>query len=382
MEDFSYKFFNTAATAWEAMKQEILGAKKSIYWEIYTLVDDAVGRPFIDLLCAKAKAGLDVKLVADAIGSFYLSKPAKQKLKSAGVKFLIFHSLKPDLALQNWWRKIWHRTHRKVLIIDEAIVFIGGVNVSAAAADWYDLHLRLSGKIVLPILSGFAQTYIRAGGDKKEVAHLLASRVSMDGTRHDSAKSKLFAGLDDLREKINFIFHSPLQTAIKSPFKTFYKQALDTAKEKFNLLTPYYVPGRQFLELVSRAKRRGVKVNIIMPWKTDIRLMQYMAQMFYGISAKAGAAFYFLKKMNHGKAVSVDNTLGMVGSANLTPRSLYVNHEAGVTFSHESMVEELNHILDDWKDEAVPMADFGFGNKQGWYRRFKDWWLNKLKDYV
>lgn len=368
MEDFSYKFFNTTTSAWEAMKQEILIAKKSVYWEVYTLVDDAAGRPFVDLLCAKAKAGLDVKLIVDAIGSFYLSKPARQKLKSAGVKFLTFHSLKPDLALQNWWRKIWHRTHRKVLIIDEATVFIGGVNVSMAAADWYDLHLRLSGKIVLPILSGFAQTYIRAGGDKKEVAHLL--------------RPKLFFGLDDLREKINFIFHSPLQTVRKSPFKTFYKQALETAKEKFNLLTPYYVPDRQFLELVSRAKRRGVKVNIIMPWKTDIRLMQYMAQMFYGISAKAGAAFYFLKKMNHGKAVSVDNTLGMVGSANLTPRSFYLNHEAGVTFSHAPMVEELNHILDDWKDEAASLADFGFNNKRGWYRRFKDWWLHKLKNYV
>ncbi|MEK7131795.1 MAG: phospholipase D-like domain-containing protein, partial [Patescibacteria group bacterium] len=187
---------------------------------------------------------------------------------------------------------------------------------------------------------------------------------------------------NDLREKVNFIFHAPAYATNRSPFKSFYKQALDTAKDSFNLLTPYYVPDRQFLALVSRAKRRGVKVNIIMPWKTDIRLMQYMAGLFYGISAKAGAAFYFLKKMNHGKAVSVDNNLGMVGSANLTPRSFYVNQEAGVTFSHEQMVAELNHILDDWKDEAVSLTDLGLGNKRGWYGRFKDWWLHKLHDYV
>ena len=368
MEDFSYKFFNTTASAWEAMKQGILDAKKSIYWEIYTLVDDAVGQPFIDLLCAKAKAGLDVKLVADAIGSFYLSKLAMQKLKSAGVSFLIFHSLKPDLALQNWWRKIWHRTHRKVLIIDEELVFIGGVNVSMVATGWDDLHVKISGKIVRPLLFGFAKSYIRAGGDKKDVEHFL--------------HPKLFTGLDNLREKVNFIFHAPIPAVKTSPFRRFYIRALETAKESFNLLTPYYVPDRQFLSLVSRAKRRGVKVNIIMPWKTDIRLMQYMAQMFYGISAKAGAAFYFLKKMNHGKAVSSDNTIGLVSSANLTPRSFYINQEAGVAFSHEKMVEELNHILDDWKDHAAPMSDFGFGNKRGWYRRFKDWWLHKLRDYV
>lgn len=360
-----------------------MDARKSIYWEIYTLMDDAAGQPFLDLLGAKARAGLDVKLVIDAIGSFYLSKEAIRKLKDAGVNVLTFHSLKPDLALHNWWRKIWRRTHRKVLIIDEEVVFIGGVNVSAAAADWYDLHVKISGKIVRPLLFGFAKSYIRAGGDKKDVEHFLASRVSMDGTRHDSVESKLFAGLDNFREKVNFILHTPVP-AVKtiSPFRRFYMQAIETAKESFNLLTPYYVPDRQFLSLVSRAKRRGVKINIIMPWKTDIRLMQYMAQMFYGISAKAGAAFYFLKKMNHGKAVSSDNKIGLVGSANLTPRSFNLNQEAGVIFSHEQMVEDLNHILDDWKSEAAPMADFGFGHKRGWYRRFKDWWLNKIKDYV
>ena len=368
MEDFSYKFYNTTVSAWEAMRQEIAAAAKSVYWEVFTLLDDKAGRPFIDLLIAKAQAGLDVKLITDAIGSFSLSREAVTRLKNSGVKFFTFNRLRPDFSAQNWWRRIWHRTHRKVLIIDEKLAFIGGVNVSQESMDWYDLHLKLTGKIVLPILAGFAENYIRAGGDKKEVERLLRPKIPLD--------------LDAAREKINFIFHSPLGVAKRSPFKKFYSQALDTAKEQFSLLSPYYVPDKQFLSLVSRAKRRGVKVNILIPWKTDVRLMQYIAQMFYGISAKAGAAFHFLKKMNHGKAVSVDNTLGMVGSANLTPRSFYINHEAGVTFSREQMVEELNQILDEWKNDAVPLADFGFGHKRGWYGRFKDWWLHKLRDYV
>lgn len=376
--EFSYKFYNTTIDAWAGMRQAILDAKKSIYWEIYTLTDDLAGKPFIELLCEKAKAGLDVKLIIDAIGSFNLSKEAIGRLKGSGVKFLTFNNLRPDFVIQNWWRRVWHRTHRKVLIIDEELVFIGGVNVSQFASEWYDLHLKLSGKIARPILFGFAKSYIRAGGDKKDVEHLLHPKLTRSVILSEA--KDLF--LNDFKEKVNFIFHSPLHTAKRSPFKKFHTQALDTAKENFNLLTPYYVPDRQFLALVSRAKRRGVKVNIILPWKSDIRLMQYMAAMFYGISSKAGAAFYFLKKMNHGKALSVDDNLGMVGSANLTPRSFYINQEAGVTFSHEQMVEDLNHILDDWKNEAVPFADFGFGNKRGWYGRFKDWWLNKLRDYV
>lgn len=361
--DFTYKFYNTTFSAWEGMRQAISDAKNSIYWEIFTLTDDLAGKPFLDLLCEKAKAGLDVKLITDAIGSFYLSKEAIAHLKNSGVKFLNFNHLRPDFAVQNWLRRVWHRTHRKVLVVDQELAFIGGVNISEESRDWNDLHLKLTGKIVGPILSGFARSYIRAGGEEKEVEHLLS-------------------GMGDFQEKIKFIVNSPTRFIKKSPFKIFYKQALGAAKENFNLLTPYYVPDRQFLDLVTRAKERGVKVNIILPWKTDMRIMQRMAEIFYGVSAKAGAAFYFLKKMNHGKAVSVDNVMGMVGSANLTPRSFYINSEAGVTFTHQQMVEDLNGILEEWKNESVPLTDFGFGNKRGWYGRFKDWWLHKLRDYV
>ncbi len=253
-------------------------------------------------------------------------------------------------------------------MVDQELAFIGGVNISDESVDWNDLHLKLTGKIVRHILSAFAGSYVRAGGEKREVEHI--------------AQPNLLSGLADLQEKISFIFNAPVRFIRKSPFKTFYKEALDTAQESFNLLTPYYVPDKEFLEQVASAKKRGVKVNIILPWKTDMPFLQRMAELFYGVSAKAGAAFYFLKKMNHGKAVSVDNKLGMVGSANLTARSFYVDSEAGVTFTDEQMVGDLNNILEIWKNEAVPMTEFSIDSKRGWCGRFKDWWMRKLRDYV
>src|SRR3989344_3945612 len=134
--EFTYKFYNTTALAWEGMRQAILVAKTSIYWEVFTLRDDLAGKPFIDLLCEKAKGGLDVKLITDAIGSFYLSKESISRLKNSGVKFFMFNNLRPELALQNWWRRVWHRPPRKVLIVDKEIAFIGGVNVAQHAASW------------------------------------------------------------------------------------------------------------------------------------------------------------------------------------------------------------------------------------------------------
>lgn len=366
--EFSYKFYTTTSSAWEGMKEAIVSAQKSIYWEIFTFIDDLAGQPFVDLLCVKAQAGLDVKIIADAFGSFALSKESIFRLKASGVTFLLFNNFAPEFSIRHWMRRIWHRTHRKVLIVDREIVFIGGVNVAQFSASWHDLHVRITGRIVLPILAGFARAYIRAGGAKKDVGDMLRPQV--------------LPPLHLVREKIQFILHSPIQYTLKSPFKTFYKQALNNAKEKFNLLTPYYVPDKNFLHLVAKAKNRGVNINIIMPWRTDEKIMRYFASMFYGISAKAGAVFYFLKKMNHGKAVSVDNTLGMIGSANLTPRSFYINHEAGIVFSEEQMVDDLNAILDEWKSEAVPLSELGLYNKKSWSKKFKDWWMNKFKDYV
>jgi cardiolipin synthase len=366
--EFSYKFYNTTTLAWEGMSQAILSAKTSVYWEIFAFIDDVAGNPFIDLLCTKARAGLDVKLVIDSFGSFYLSQKAVTRLKDSGAKVLFFNKLRPGFSLRNWWRRIWHRTHRKILIIDKEIAFIGGVNIVASSAKWQDLHLKLTGKIVRPLLFTFARAYIRAGGSKKEVQELL--------------HSKLIPNLNNFKEKIKLILHSPLRATTKSPFKDFYKQALGNAKKNFTLLTPYYVPDKHFLDLIRKAHDRGVRINIVTPWKTDEPIIRYLAGMLFGVSAKAGAVFYFLRQMNHGKAVIVDDTLGMVGSANLTPRSFYINHEVSVTFSDKKMVDELNQIFTELKKDAVVLPDLGLGHAIGWYRKFKDWWMSKLRDYV
>ena len=308
----SYKFYNTTVSAWEAMYKSVLGAQKSVYWEIYMLIDDQVGKRFVDILCQKAAQGVDVKIIVDAVGSFSLSSAATSSLKLAGVKLLVFNQLYPDLRIKNWLRRVWQRTHCKILIIDEEEAFIGGVNVEFTSQEWDDLHLKLSGKVVRPLLRHFAKTYIRAGGAKKEVRHLL--------------HPKIIKGLGQFRENIKFILQSPFYIHGRSPFRRFYIQAIGMAKESLNLLTPYYAPDFKFLELISKAKRRGVKVNVILPLRPDIKLMEYMAKAFYGISTRAGIAFYFLRRMNHGKAVSVDDKIGMIGREKVLRLYNWGNH--------------------------------------------------------
>ncbi|MFH1292267.1 MAG: phosphatidylserine/phosphatidylglycerophosphate/cardiolipin synthase family protein [bacterium] len=364
---FSYQFYSSTITAWQAMYQAVLGAYKSVYWEIYTFIDDEAGNRFIDLLCDKATQGVDVKIIIDAVGSYSLSQLAICRLKNAGVEVLVFNKLSLDFSLKKWWSRIWLRTHCKILIIDEEIAFVGGVNVQHHTEEWDDLHLRLTGRVTRPLSRYFAKKYIRCGGRRKNVRHLM--------------HPKLTKGIGEFRDRIRFIMHSPLHSYQRSPFRGFYRHALSIAKQSFTLLTPYYSPDPKFLELIYRARKRGAKVNIIMPYKSDLRLMQYMARAFYGISKKAGATFYFLNRMNHGKAISVDNKIGMVGSSNFTPRSSFINHEANVAFTDQDMVDELNDILSGWQSQADPLLELDF-KRQGWFKRFKSWWASQLKDYV
>jgi len=365
--DFSYHFYSSTISTWEAMYQDLLGATKSIYWEIYTFVDDKAGNRFVDLLCEKAKQGVDVKIIIDAFGSFALSGISINRLRSCGVEVLIFNKLNLELNLRQWWSRIWMRTHCKILTIDEEVAFIGGVNVQSSMEQWDDIHLRLGGKVIRPLLRHFARKYISVGGKRKKVKHLL--------------HPKLTHQVGELKEKIKFLVNSPRKYYGRSPIRKFYSTALSTAKESFNLLTPYYAPDRKFLELIFKASKRGVKVNIILPFKNDIKLMNYMARAFYGLSKKAGASFYFLKHMNHGKALTVDNKIGMVGSANLTNRSYFMNHEANVVFQEQNMVEELNHMLDNWKEKADPELEKDFEDKSV-IRRVKNWWAYRFKNHV
>ena len=348
------------------MHQALLAATKSIYWEVYIFVDDAAGARFVDILCEKAKGGVEVKLILDRLGSFALSSLALARLTGAGVEVRWYNALYPEWRLGRWFGRIWRRNHRKVLIIDEEVAFVGGVNVSAEFGEWYDLYLRLTGRIVRPLVRGFARSYVRTGGERSKVRHLL--------------HPKLTVGVDELRKKFNFIINSPLYGQ-QSSVQRLFRQGLAMAKESFNLLTPYYVPDRHFLDLISKARARGVKVNILLPVRTDYKLMEWIARAYYGLTHKAGANIYLLERMNHGKALTIDDKAGFVGSANFTPRSFFANEETGVYFNDDQMVGDLNAILDDWKEEAEPL-EVERWSKRGWGSKFKEWLGKKFEKYV
>jgi cardiolipin synthase len=364
--DFSHKFYRTTSEALSAMHEAILAAQKSIYWEIYSLIDDTVGRSFIDILCQKAQAGLEVKIIVDAIGSYELSRLSISRLRNAGVDVVFYHSLLPGKSKSTWFRSIWHRNHRKILVVDKEVVFIGGVNVAAIYSQWDDLHVRLSGKVVSPLLRAFAKSYIRSGGDKKNVRHLLRSSFRKDW--------------DEFKNRCKFILHSPFNLK-KTSVKKIFINGLSKAQVKFNLLTPYFSPDRNFFKLISKAKNRGVEVNLFLPLRSDYRVLAWIADFYARWARRAGASVFFSRKMNHGKAMTVDSHTGFIGSVNFTPRSFYYNEESGILFKDESMVKELNSIFEDLRANSIQLNEENH-SPATWRTKFKDWCSKQMGDWI
>ena len=161
----------------------------------------------------------------------------------------------------------------------------------------------------------------------------------------------------------------------------FFFNAMEAAKTSVTLLTPYYVPNRDFLRLLERATRRGIRIDLLVPARSDIQLMDILAQKYFQKVHEMGVNIYLSDQMNHSKAMVVDDNMGMVGSVNLTKRSFDINEEVGAYFTNVDMVNDLNKILSGWKEKAQPFALVKL-HARGWWWRFKAWWADRIEKYV
>jgi len=358
MLNSDYEIYSTSQLAWDAMYQAIFSAQKSVYWELYIFLDDAEGGRFFDLLEQKSRAGLDVKLVVDAIGSFWLSRRRVESLHAAGVEVLFFSERKK--RYRGWWKQLISRTHRKILIIDEAIGFIGGVNVDQRMKDWLDIQVRVEGKIVHSLLRSFAKSYIICGGNKKNVRKFLRFRFRV---RDDEA---------------NLVIDEP--SGGKSAVRKKYITALLRARERVILFSPYYFPDRKFLLALWRAKKRGVRVDLLLPLRTDVRLVTYAAYAWFKLLQKIGVNIHLTPNMMHGKGVIVDDDWAMVGSSNLDQISFYDNYEANLEIRKSSVVKNLKNIVGEWVENARHLTEMDL-QKMGLGEEIKmkvAFWLYKI----
>lgn len=309
----------------EAVRQ----AKHSIHLEYYIFEPDHTGRTLIDVLCEKARAGVAVRLLVDALGSKRLTRKHYLRLEDAGAEFALFHPTKFGRRLRP---VINFRSHRKIVVIDGRIGYTGGVNITdeedrrILPEAYHDVHIRLQGPVVNWLQTVFLDdwSYALDYNRKSEPGDLDALLPDLpDG---DQVVQIMTSGPDSDIEAIHRVHVS----------------AIHAAHKRLWLTTPYFVPTEAAMLALTNAALRGVDVCILVPEKSDSKIVTAAARSYFDELIRCGVkVFEYHRSMLHSKTMVVDDMVGIIGTANFDNRSFRLNYEVCAVVYGESFTEKL-----------------------------------------
>lgn len=307
-------------TTYDAMFAAIENAKDHINMETFIIEDDEIGRHFAELLTSKQKSGVQVNLIYDSVGSISTPKEFFKPLKDSGVNVLEFNPINPLTARKGW--QVTRRDHRKLLIVDGQVAFVGGINISsvyssgsfgrsktnAGKPPWRDTHLRMAGPVVSEFQKLFMDTW------KQQKGEPLASKNYFP---EPGSKGN---------EVVRAIGSSP-----EEPYSQMYAtllSAINSAESQVFLTNAYFVPDPQLLAALKEAVQRGVDVRLLLPDKTDSVMVFYASRSYYDELLSAGVKIYERQDaLLHAKTALIDGVWSTIGSTNLDWRSALNNQE-------------------------------------------------------
>lgn len=324
-------------------------AKKHIHMEYYILRDDKIGLEVIDILCAKAEEGLKVRLSIDDVGSS-ISRKNKKRMVASGVEW---HSFMPVL-FPGFTGKMNYRNHRKIVIVDGQIGYIGGINVSDTYVNsddsevfWRDTHLRLTGESVKSLQIHFLMTWEFVSKKQIEL--------------EDS-----FFPKEECNEYV------PMQIAASGPDTDWANimevifTAIVTSEKYVYLTTPYFIPNDQIITALQVASKSGVDVRLLIPKDSDTWTAKHATNSYIECLLEAEVKIYrYCKGFIHAKTIVIDDVFSTVGTTNMDYRSFNINFEINaIIYDKEKSLELKSHFFEDLEDSEIIE---------------KDRWLNRPK---
>ncbi|MDP1900872.1 MAG: cardiolipin synthase [Rubrivivax sp.] len=307
---------------YRAMLAAIVAARQHIHLETYILDDDEVGQRFAQALIDKRRQGVAVRLIRDSVGTLGTPAAFFERMAEAGVQVLEFNPANPLAARKDW--DLNQRDHRKLLVVDGHIAFLGGINISsvysggsfgtgsrarqAAGDPWRDTDLQLKGPVVAELQKMFLATWAAQKGPVlEERGHFPPLQ------RAGTLVVRAIASTPD--EDFSQIYATLLS-------------AIGSAETSVQITNAYFVPDPQLLQALMDAAARGVDVRLILPSKTDSGLALAAGRSHYESLLRAGVKIHEMHgAVLHAKAVLVDGVWATIGSTNLDWRSFLHNHE-------------------------------------------------------
>jgi cardiolipin synthase len=324
-EGNTIEIFTNGTAFYPAMLEAIRSAQETVNLECYIFKKGEVGDQFIAALTERARAGVRVTVVMDAIGSFGAFRKTRKPLREAGARVKAYQRI-------TWYRlgRLNNRTHRELLVVDGAVAFVGGAGIADWWAKpmkgkpaWRDMMARIEGPIVPDIQGIVAENWLECCGE-------ILTGVETYKPRGPRGTSAAFA-----------VKSSPADRATVS--RVLFQTLIEGANRRIVVCTPYFLPDKAFRRAIIRTVRRGVEMTVIVPGQhTDQRWVRLASRRMFGPLLRAGVRFYeYRPGMTHVKALIVDDLWSALGTTNLDNRSFEHNDEVNVAVRDAAVAARL-----------------------------------------
>ena len=339
----------TGRDALDSMFQCISDAKQHIHLQSYIIEDDITGNRFKNLLIKKSSEGVEVRVIYDDVGCWYLPATFRDEFLDKGIEFLAFAPVKWFLSPLS---KLNYRNHRKILVVDGTVGFLGGVNIAdryfngGNFEEWRDTHMKVRGESVAALQSSFLldryfiinQQFRRK---KKYYPHLTLPEIRVDGINPSYYSQIITSGPDS-------DWASIMQC---------YFAAITKATKHIYLITPYFTPNESLLNALKIAALGGVEVCLMLPQKSDSTITHWCTLSYATEMLEAGVKVYlFSKGFNHSKVISIDGEFCIIGSANFDNRSLEHNFEITSIIYNKEIAQKLEAQFLSDTERCVSLA--------------------------
>lgn len=309
--------------------RDIQEAKESVDVCYFIIKDDEVGQRLIECLTEKAREGLRVRLLMDAMGSKQINSFKLREFKEAGGRFAFY--FKPKI--RHLFLRFNYRNHRKIVVIDSNIGYIGGFNIAREYLGlkkkfgyWRDTHIRIVGASAIDLLSRFVLDWRYSSGEEFEITDVIKQESVMKNLSGSIPAQIVSSGPDESKEQI----------------KRALMRMITSAEESIYIQTPYFVPDDAIIESLEMAAQSGVDVRIMIPCMPDHPFVYHTTLYNAGILLESGVKIYIYNNgFLHAKTMVVDKEVSTVGSANFDIRSFRLNFETNAFIYDRNFGEQM-----------------------------------------
>lgn len=361
----SYTWLRNGNEAFPAMLDAIEAARHSVRLEKYIFSGDELGQRFREALVRAQRRGVQVRVLLDAVGSYGLSRSFWAALTAAGGAVRFFNPIA--------FNRFGIRDHRKLLVCDEAVAFIGGFNIAAdymgdgVTSGWSDVGLQLRSPLAAELAASFDEMFARADFRHKRFARL----------RRTGAKRIVCCPEEQL------LLSGPGRGP--NPIRQALHRDLLTARD-VGIVVAYFLPSWRLRRDLARVVRRGGRVQLVLAGRSDVRVSQLAARSLYRRLLKAGMSIAeYQPQVLHAKLFVVDHVV-YLGSANLDPRSLAINYELMVRFQNERLAMEARLLMQELRARCEEISLDTWRASRSLWQKIKERWayllLARLDPYV